>query len=66
MSDDQHVDAYREGYTDGYKAGVDDGRAQGYSDAKYRAHQAIEAATVDDHARRKMLEAVVQIVGAQR
>lgn len=68
MSDDATTpreDAYRDGYVAGYQAGLGDGRGQGYSDAKYRAFVALEAAKLDEHARRSAREAIVNILGHQ-
>lgn len=69
MSNDPktYEQGYAEGYVAGYGAGLVAGRGQGYSDAKYRAHRAVEAATVNDaHGRQRLLKAVVEIVGAER
>lgn len=65
MSEKTYEDGYRDGYVAGYGAGTSDGRGQGYSDAKYRAHRAVDAADVDDHARRRLSDAMTQIVGKQ-
>lgn len=65
MSDKSYEDGYRDGYVKGYGDGTSDGRGQGYSDAKYRAHGAVKSADIDETTRRKVVDAVTQIVGRQ-